>query len=80
GGQASGMVKRFSSTYLNDGNTYNIHTGIFTVPIDGTYIYTFSIIRILVNQVVAKLVVDNIEMIDATADALNDGRKRLLRK
>ncbi|KAL3870739.1 hypothetical protein ACJMK2_038783 [Sinanodonta woodiana] len=64
----TGMVIKFSGTLLNDGNCYNIYTGIFTVPVDGTYLFTFSIVRINQNQLVAKLVVDGVGMVDAIAD------------
>ncbi|KAL3870737.1 hypothetical protein ACJMK2_038781 [Sinanodonta woodiana] len=64
----TGMAIRFSGTLLNDGNSYNIYTGIFTVPVDGTYLFTFSIVRINQNQLVAKLVVDGVGMVDAIAD------------
>ncbi|KAK3590480.1 hypothetical protein CHS0354_015647 [Potamilus streckersoni] len=64
----SGMVIKFSGTLINDGNGYDIHTGIFTVPVDGTYLFTFSIVRINANQLVAKLVVDGVGIVDAIAD------------
>ncbi|KAL3870738.1 hypothetical protein ACJMK2_038782 [Sinanodonta woodiana] len=67
-GLATGMTIKFSGTLLNDGNGYNIYTGIFTVPVDGTYLFTFSIVHIDLNQLVAKLVVDGVGMVDAIAD------------
>ncbi|KAL3876073.1 hypothetical protein ACJMK2_033956 [Sinanodonta woodiana] len=72
-GLANGMIIRIPSILLNDGNAYNVHTGIFTVPVDGTYLFTFSIVHFNMNQLVAKLVVDNVGMVDAVADS--DGRE-----
>ncbi|KAK3590482.1 hypothetical protein CHS0354_015649 [Potamilus streckersoni] len=67
-GIVSGMIIRLPATLLNDGNAYNIHTGVFTVPFDGTYLFTFSIVRLNEDQIVAKLVVDNTGTVDAIAD------------
>ncbi|KAK3590478.1 hypothetical protein CHS0354_015645 [Potamilus streckersoni] len=69
------MIIRFPTTLLNDGNAYNIHTGIFTVPTDGTYLFIFSIVRFHPTQLVAKLVVDNSGKVDAIADPAHDGNE-----
>jgi hypothetical protein len=33
----------FDKTITNDGAGYNVHTGIFTVPVTGLYLFTFSV-------------------------------------
>ena len=38
-----GHVIKLDQVFLNDGNGYNAHTGIFTVPASGVYLLTYSI-------------------------------------
>ena len=33
---------QFQGVVLNEGNAYNPHTGVFTVPLDGVYFLTFT--------------------------------------
>ena len=37
-----GHVIKYNKALLNDGSGYNTHTGIFTAPLTGVYLFTFS--------------------------------------
>ena len=40
---ASGQTVKCEATLLNDGGAYNVHTGVFTVPKTGVYLFFFTI-------------------------------------
>ncbi|XP_045206519.2 uncharacterized protein LOC123558705 [Mercenaria mercenaria] len=37
------QVVKFDRVITNDGNAYNMHTGVFTVPVTGTYMFIFYV-------------------------------------
>ncbi|XP_053398057.1 C1q-related factor-like [Mercenaria mercenaria] len=37
------QVVKFNRVITNDGNAYNSHTGVFTVPVTGTYMFIFYV-------------------------------------
>ena len=58
--------------YLNDGNSYNTHTGVFTVPRTGIYLLTFTVDSYYLGYPVeVGLVVDSVSM--GTAKATSQG-------
>ena len=44
------------------------NTGIFTCPFDGIYIFNFMVSTTSAQQIVAKLVVDNVNKVDGVSD------------
>jgi len=36
-----GYTVKFNRVHLNDGNGYNTHTGAFTAPMSGVYLFTY---------------------------------------
>ena len=61
----------FDKTLFNEGNSYNSQNGVFTCPLDGVYLFFFDLSTINVSQIVAKLVVNNINTVDAISDTIS---------
>ena len=59
----------FNNALFNDGAAYNSHSGIFTCPENGVYLFFFEVGSGLQNQVVAKLVANSVNQVDAIADS-----------
>ncbi|XP_053393542.1 complement C1q tumor necrosis factor-related protein 7-like [Mercenaria mercenaria] len=55
----------YNKVLLNEGSAYNNNSGMFTCPTDGLYVFYFSVSTNGVHQVVAKLVVDGTNQVDA---------------
>ena len=63
---APGHTIKCDQIFLNDGNVYNSHTGIFTGTVTGVYLFTFSIaVYDHGRWVGVKLVVDNRNIVDS---------------
>ena len=75
---APGHTIKCDQIFLNDGNVYNSHTGIFTARVTCVYLFTFSIaVYDHGRWVGVKFVVDNRNIVDAAvgADGTYDGHK-----
>ncbi|XP_060554763.1 caprin-2-like [Ruditapes philippinarum] len=55
----------FNRILTNVGGGYNQHTHAFTCPVTGLYMFTFTISHFYVTEFIAKLVVDNQNIVDA---------------
>lgn len=55
----------FNKVLLNDGNAFNVHTGIFSCPHSGVYLFTFNIETYGNGFIHTKLVVDGENQLDA---------------
>ena len=65
-----GYTIKPDKVYLNDGNSYSTHTGVFNVPTSGIYLLTFTIDGYYVNHATeVGLVVDSVNMGTAKAEA-----------
>ncbi|KAH3777202.1 hypothetical protein DPMN_178640 [Dreissena polymorpha] len=62
-----GQVIKLDRTVLNDGNAYNIATGIFTVPITGVYLLSMSVDSYAETHVT--LMVNSARVADLISDA-----------
>ena len=54
----------------NEANGYSIHTGAFTCPEGGLYLFTFSVGQRGSNQVWAYLQVNGVNVIDAVSESM----------
>ena len=59
----------FNRVLFNDGSAYNNSSGIFTCPVNGVYLFFFEVGSGAQKQIVAKLVANNVNEVDAIADA-----------
>ena len=62
----------FDKVLLNDGNGFNVHTGMFQCPRSGVYLFIFYI-QSKTQEVEAKLVVDGNNKIDALTTGTGTG-------
>ncbi|XP_060595076.1 complement C1q tumor necrosis factor-related protein 3-like [Ruditapes philippinarum] len=63
----------FDKAITNDGAGYNVYTGIFTVPVTGLYLFTFSVSdrdRLTVLQ----LVIDGFNLVDIKDRPVNNAQ------
>ncbi|KAL4224121.1 hypothetical protein ACF0H5_017574 [Mactra antiquata] len=61
----------FNKILLNDGNAYNSHTGIFTVPVDGMYMFYLAFASgYAPHRLWMHIVVDGSEKVSGVADTL----------
>ena len=56
----------------NDGDGYNIHTGVFTCEEPGVYSFTFFIGERSHTEVRAQLIVNGVNIVDAISEPLRD--------
>ena len=59
----------FNRVLFNDGGAYNNASGIFTCPVSGVYLFFFEVGSGTQRQIVAKLVANNVNQVDAIADS-----------
>ena len=59
----------FNRVLFNDGGAYNNASGIFTCPVNGVYLFFFEVGSGSQRQIVAKLVANNVNQVDAIADS-----------
>ena len=57
-----GHIIKPDQIFINDGNGYNKHTGVFTVPTSGVYLLTYCIDNLGSKPLVVELKVDSINM------------------
>jgi hypothetical protein len=69
-----GQPIKFDTILTNVGDDYNLHTGIFTVPVDGLYAFSFFIAEYQVHQLYGSLVVDGKRTVQGIANALSDSQ------
>ncbi|XP_045209459.2 complement C1q tumor necrosis factor-related protein 7-like [Mercenaria mercenaria] len=67
-----GQTILFNKVFLNDGSAYNENTGVFTVPVDGVYLFSYFVAEINNDQIVLRLVVNGQNKVDAVAEGLQD--------
>lgn len=63
---AIGQLLRFDQVLLNDGNGYKIDSGKFIVPLSGVYLFSFNFDTTKTTFV--RLVVDDVNVVDAVAN------------
>ncbi|XP_053408209.1 otolin-1-like [Mercenaria mercenaria] len=72
GDYGAGQTITFNKIITNDGNGYNTHTGVFTCPEEGMYLFTFFVGERGemdgVTQIWADLVINSNNVIDAFAE------------
>ena len=61
----------FNTNLFNDGGAYNNASGIYTCPVNGVYLFFFAVSSTFQHQIVAKLVVNGVNQVDAIADVEN---------
>ena len=62
----------FNRVLFNDGNAFNSRSGIFTCPVNGVYMFFFAVgsgYGGSQHQIVAKLVTNGVNQVDAIADS-----------
>lgn len=68
-----GQTIIFNKAFLNDGNAYDVTTGVFTVPMDGVYLFSYFVAEINNDQIVLRLVVNGGNRVDAVAEGVQQG-------
>ena len=59
----------FNTNLFNDGGAYNNASGIYTCPVNGVYLFFFAVGSGSKHQIVAKLVTNGVNQVDAIADS-----------
>ncbi|XP_052797303.1 heavy metal-binding protein HIP-like [Mya arenaria] len=71
------QVIRFNKVITNEGSGYNIHTGVFTCPQPGMYLFSFMVTqRGDVAQLTAQLVVNGSPKVHGVTDPYHDHEDR----
>ncbi|XP_053400812.1 complement C1q tumor necrosis factor-related protein 3-like [Mercenaria mercenaria] len=53
-----GHTIQYGATVLNEGNAFNVNTGIFTVPVSGVYLFSFACEDYRNHRIYADILVD----------------------
>lgn len=53
-----GHTIQYGATHLNEGHAFNANTGVFTVPVDGVYLFAFACEDDHNRRIYADIVVD----------------------
>ncbi|KAH3808425.1 complement C1q tumor necrosis factor-related protein 3-like [Dreissena polymorpha] len=70
---ADGQIIPFDRTITNLGNAFNIHSHTFICPVDGLYMFSVVISHLTIGEVLGKLVIDGVNIVDAIADPVTNG-------
>ncbi|KAK3580240.1 hypothetical protein CHS0354_012767 [Potamilus streckersoni] len=66
------QVIKYDALLINDGNHYNPHTGIFTCPEDGLYLFSFFTASNGSHKNWVRLVLDDVNISGATSEGTRD--------
>ncbi|KAK3588167.1 hypothetical protein CHS0354_012232 [Potamilus streckersoni] len=68
------QVIKYDGVLTNEGNAYNVHTGMFTCPQDGLYLVSFFVATVNNQTVWVQLMVDDINDSGAVAHSMHPGQ------
>ncbi|KAK3606651.1 hypothetical protein CHS0354_035645 [Potamilus streckersoni] len=68
------QVIKYDGVLTNEGNAYNVHSGMFTCPQDGLYLISFFVATISNQAVFVQLMVDDINDSGAVAYSMHPGQ------
>ncbi|OWF35356.1 uncharacterized protein LOC110443031 [Mizuhopecten yessoensis] len=66
---ANGITIMFDEEALDQGNGYNQHDGIYTVPVSGTYVMTWKVLSAIHSVIHTSLVVNGVVMGNSDTDS-----------
>ncbi|KAH3810658.1 complement C1q tumor necrosis factor-related protein 3-like [Dreissena polymorpha] len=69
---SNGQIIPFDRTVTNLGNAFNIHSHTFVCPVDGLYMFSFVVSHYGRGEVLGKLVIDGVNIVDAIANPVAD--------